>query len=614
MNRVCLDHHIRRQGIRYYKDDAEFKKRKSSNFNDADNDRRIRYADINGDWFSNIRKPDFQRETNAWTPEQCVKFLESVVRGRIIPSIILWESEESGRIFVLDGAHRLSVIRAWMVNDWGDREDKYYERKDKEKVSLTATKTRELVKNTIGSFKNFEEAFNEREALIDNDESPKSKMTEWRYLQATFYAKAFLSNKSLYAQWVVGDYESAEQSFLSINRQGQALDPWEANLIEYRKGSYSRSIMSIANGGEPGHYWPENNLENDSIQIVSSLPEIAEKIYKKLFVPPFKIPIRELTVPLMVAPAYFQKHKYLLEVVPLIVYSKIALDVEKQMQLLKRDYKGEQSEVINNANYLLTTLDSHLENIVSIENSSKSLSIVPLFYWYNQRGQYNRALFYGFMFWLLSGTENDIKQRKLLFTLVRGNFEHAIFTYKKDISDFLILGGSGAGLKSTKQTAGFFQNLLEGLLKNIELEKESEELETLFFVALNASKKSRKKTAKSSRNVSSRDKTQVNIREMFKASTRCYLCGGIVNLSYGGIQYDHVEDYAKTQQTDLDEIMPTHPYCNRHKDELLSLREGKKQINLPDFVSKSTKDSLFEESKKVQLKFNFWGENENFPK
>ena len=65
-----------------------------------------------------LRKPDFQRETNHWSPEQIVTFIASFVDGEVIPSLILWKSPKY--MFVIDGGHRLSALRAWMEDDYGD--------------------------------------------------------------------------------------------------------------------------------------------------------------------------------------------------------------------------------------------------------------------------------------------------------------------------------------------------------------------------------------------------------------------------------------------------------------------------------------------------------------
>ena len=250
--RVHLDHLIRRQSIRYLapKEDGQSKPDSTGpeELVFGQEDRGLRYADIKDDkWISQIRKPDFQRETNAWTPEDCVAFLDSVVYGRIIPSIILWHSHGNALIYILDGAHRLSVIRAWMTDDWGDKAGTYYERRDKGQILDAARTTRELVKRRIGLFADYEAAHKEFIDLAEQDRAPKQIMGE-RFARAIFYNRAMVRHQTLAIQWEHGDYESAEQSFLRINRRGQALDPWKATLIEYRRSSYARSIMSIANG------------------------------------------------------------------------------------------------------------------------------------------------------------------------------------------------------------------------------------------------------------------------------------------------------------------------------------------------------------------------------
>lgn len=65
-----------------------------------------------------LRKPDFQRETNHWNPTQLVTFIASFLDNELIPSLILWKSQSY--IFVIDGGHRLSALRAWMEDDYGD--------------------------------------------------------------------------------------------------------------------------------------------------------------------------------------------------------------------------------------------------------------------------------------------------------------------------------------------------------------------------------------------------------------------------------------------------------------------------------------------------------------
>ena len=52
----------------------------------------ISAEDIKSDsfFFQNLRKPDFQRETNEWEPERVVELIRSFVGGELIPAVILW--------------------------------------------------------------------------------------------------------------------------------------------------------------------------------------------------------------------------------------------------------------------------------------------------------------------------------------------------------------------------------------------------------------------------------------------------------------------------------------------------------------------------------------------
>ncbi len=606
--RVHLDHLIKRQSIRYApkRDNGTFKSPDIKDLLVGQEDRQLRYQDIHDNtWFRQIRKPDFQRETNAWKPTDCVEFLDSVVNGRIIPSVILWHSQDNELIYVLDGAHRLSVIRAWMIDDWGDRAGTYYERRDQNLIIESAQFVRDLVRSRIGAFSDFESAYNEFVEMSEQERIPKQLMGD-RYPRAIFYNRAMIGRQGISLQWERGNYESAEQSFLRINRSGQALDAWEATLIEYRRSSYARCVMSIANGGEEGHYWPEpsEGMRESLGSKVSHFSKQAEQIYKSLFVPPYLLPITDLNVPMLVAPGYFQKHKYLMQLIPLVVDRQIAINEDQQLEIMRRDAAAEPERVIDNGSKILTKLEAALEHFVSPTHSSTSLSIVPLFYWYNQKGQNIRGLLYGFMYWLLSGTEEEITNRKLVFSANRDRFEHMMFELKTDIAD--LQDKTGAGLKVTTSIARFFQDLLDVLHTNQKLTVGSEELENKVIESLQQYTRvsERSMRRKSRRTYSQTDRSQINVRKLFESSIRCHICGGIVNLQQGGIQYDHTEDYALSQTTDPDTGEPTHAFCNRYKPQIVAYRRGKERISLPKFSG--SKDVV------VVDQLSFWGVD-NFP-
>lgn len=606
-SRVHLDHLIKRQSIRYFAqiDETDLSEQASI----GNEDRSLRYDDlmrIDG-WITQIRKPDFQRETNAWTPKDCVDFLDTVVYGKIIPSIILWLNKENGLVYVLDGAHRLSVLRAWMLDDWGDRAGNYYQRRNIEAIKNTASETRTIVHESVGLFNDYKYAYTEFNRIIDEGKAPKTEMSEKRFHQAVFYNRVVSGLLTLSVQWEKGDYESAEQSFLRINRSGQALDPWEATLIEYRNSSYARCIMSIANGGESGHYWPtpSKDVSADILETLQGFSAKASQINRKLFVPPFKQPISDLNVPFMVAPEYFQKHKYLLEILPLLTQRIIAISDERQIELMGKDFEKPANVIIANAEKTLTAIVNSLDHFVSDVGNSKSLSVVPLFYWYNNNGKFVRALFYGFVYWLLAGSEEDIKNRKIIFSINRDRFESLLFDYKSEITASLQLK-AGAGLKATTKITEFIQDLM--LLLNSNINKSAEELdeEVSDLIQKKGLMYSTKSKAKRSRLYSSQDKTTINIREMFTSSIRCHICGGVVNIQQG-LQYDHSQDFAIYGFTDPETGKPTHPFCNNFKKPIQDGRKGKPSIVLPKLKVSAEPE---EDNSVKQLSFSFWGDSE----
>src|SRR4051812_9217178 len=117
--KVYLDHHIKRDNLLYRRavdpvDNSEGEVAYAPH---------LRIRDLYGDQSieHDLRKPDFQRATWAWTAEDCVDLLESVLNEQVVPSVIMWLSPDENLQYVLDGGHRISVLLAWIRNDWGDK-------------------------------------------------------------------------------------------------------------------------------------------------------------------------------------------------------------------------------------------------------------------------------------------------------------------------------------------------------------------------------------------------------------------------------------------------------------------------------------------------------------
>jgi Protein of unknown function DUF262 len=104
---------------------------------------------------ASIRKPEFQRETSAWTPQIVAEFIRSVADRDVIPAIIMWRSPLTGKLFVIDGSQRLSALIAWIIDDYGDREQsqKFLGYQIAVAQSHAATFTRDLVEKDIGKYR-----------------------------------------------------------------------------------------------------------------------------------------------------------------------------------------------------------------------------------------------------------------------------------------------------------------------------------------------------------------------------------------------------------------------------------------------------------------------------
>ncbi|ENE0576999.1 DUF262 domain-containing protein, partial [Escherichia coli] len=222
-----------------------------------------------------LRKPDFQRETNHWTPEQVVSLLKSFVTGDLIPSVILWKSSF---VFVIDGGHRLSVLRAWKENDYGDGtiSQKFFGNSISGEQRKIAQKTRELVDSTVGKWSEIERKMQDS----NNDHDESRRLTN-------IYVRA------LQVQWVKGDSDKAETSFFNINKKGTPLDEVEETLLRHRKKPISIAARAIIRAGKGHRYWssfPEDKTKK--------IEELSSNINSSLFDPDVKSQIKTLDLPL----------------------------------------------------------------------------------------------------------------------------------------------------------------------------------------------------------------------------------------------------------------------------------------------------------------------------
>jgi hypothetical protein len=196
-----------------------------------------------------LRKPDFQRETNHWSPEQLCTFIESFVDAEVIPSLILWKAPRY--IFVIDGGHRLSALRAWMEDDYGDNaiSKAFYKKEIPKKQKDIAKRTRTLIEKRVGRYTDLMSS-------IDL-QSADARMVKRAQVLAT---------RALPLQWIQGSAAAAETSFFKINSQGTPLDDVRRCLSRIARGQ-SPSLRAQSSGLEAGINIGRTSNRNESLTL-----------------------------------------------------------------------------------------------------------------------------------------------------------------------------------------------------------------------------------------------------------------------------------------------------------------------------------------------------------
>jgi hypothetical protein len=219
-----------------------------------------------------LRKPDFQRETNHWTPDQFATFIASFLDNEVIPSLILWKSPSF--IFVIDGGHRLSALRAWMEDDYGDQaiSREFYNGQVSEDQKRVAKRTRKVIEASIGRFSALRDLVGSKTASEDQKRRANSLFT-----------------RAIAVQWIQGSAAMAETSFFKINSQGTPLDETEELLIRNRRKPVAISARAILRAGAGHKYWSTFNEVNKK-----KIEDLAAEYYEIVFEPEVEEPLKTI--------------------------------------------------------------------------------------------------------------------------------------------------------------------------------------------------------------------------------------------------------------------------------------------------------------------------------
>jgi Protein of unknown function DUF262/HNH endonuclease len=469
-----------------------------------------------------LRKPDFQRETNHWAPEQIVSLLKCFVNNDLIPSVILWKS--SNYLFVIDGGHRLSALRAWVQDDYGDGHisQKFFGYSISDAQRKSANRTRELVNKEVGAWKQFE--VNSLDSTIDAP--TRAKVTA-------------VVSRALQIQWVHGNADKAENSFFMINTQGTPLDELEESLLKNRRKPASIASRAIIRAGTGHRYW-----SGYSNEIGREIEQQAKKLHTCLFDPELKRPVKTLDLP-MGGPKGVRTALSML--IDLLMY------VERGQTVLSPTLSEQIDDADGEATVKLLKRSVNLIDRVT-GNDKGSLGLHPAVYFYGPTGRHSGPMFMGTISFLARKIANNDKEFFKTFSGVREAFESILIRHKELIATLLQKSMS-------RNREATYALLLERMLIDLLEKKPIEENDLVRYCGLEG--KILLGTSTSSQVKFTDDvKSRVFIENALKGAVRCSVCNGYLDPAKS-VSYDHIEPVREGGVGEAENCALTHPYCNQ---------------------------------------------------
>lgn len=478
-------------------------------------------------FYVTLRKPDFQRETAAWSPEAVCNFLESFVAGDLIPSVICWQSA-SRLTFVIDGAHRLSAVMAWMQDDYGAGDDSkmFYANNIPLEQRKVDEETRKLVNARVGSYKD----------IKAETEHPGS---DARYTQKA----RSLGNAGIPLLWVKGnDPKKAERAFLTINQSAVAIDPTEFTILNSRNRQNAISARAIVRNGTGHKYWKDFSATGQQ-----KVVELGKYAYSALYNPPLDPPIRTSELPIA-------GHGYGTQTLPLIFD---LVNIANEIQVVDSSKKTKRLEIIHenpNEDETIECLKKTrklIDRITGVDESS--LGLHPAVYFYSVSGRHQPTAVLAVAALIIDlGKEHKFNE----YTRVRASFEQFLLDHKMFVNQ--LTGKYGSMAKGFRPLRDYYRFVLDRLWKG--------ESHTEIEKALSTHEQYRRLViekpilSKQSKEFSGAVKQYAIISDALAHASICQLCDARIDLK--SVHIDHILDRSKGGVASGENARLLHPYCD----------------------------------------------------
>ena len=469
-----------------------------------------------------LRKPDFQRETNHWSPDQVVSLLECFVHGDLIPSVILWQSPTY--LFVIDGGHRLSALKAWIDDDYGDgpTSQPFFGYQITQEQKKNAEKVRTLVNKRIGSWQHY----------LAKAENENLDPSERKKLNA-------LITRGLPIQWVKGDADKAESSFFKINTKGTPLDDIEELLLKSRKKPISIAARAIIRAGRGHRYW--SSFDKNA---AAKIEELARGLHSVLFDPEIKRPIKTLDLPLGGPKGVRTALQVLIDLALIAIRNQQG--APKGIYDTADDFDGTETVAV------LTKTLALAKRVTG--NDGGSLGLHPAVYFYGPTGRHSGPMFMGTMTLVGRKLSNNDKTFFQTFTSVRSKLEEILVNHKDLIATIL---QKHVSPKRVEKYADFLDELIKHLsTKGVPMELDLVKMSGLdgkVVVGIGAD---------SPKGFSDDVKSGAFISIALSSSMKCPICNGYLDTEKS-VSYDHVVRAREGGHGQSGNCHLTHPYCNQ---------------------------------------------------
>lgn len=471
----------------------------------------------------NLRKPDFQRETNHWTPEQVASLIECFIKNELIPSIILWNSQSY--IFIIDGCHRLSALRAWVEDDYGDGHisKSFFNNQIEKNQQKAAEETRRLIEKRVGLWKDWQK----------KNKEPNLPPEERRLASG-------LSTRAFQLQWVSGDADKAEASFFKINTQGTPLDDIEELLISNRKKPCAIAARSIIRAGTGNKYW---SLFSDNKQ--KAIENLSKEVYQILFEPEIDSPIKTLDLPFGGIAGVRTALSLLIDFI--MVANRDQNGNPKEIKDQLDDSSGEES---------INALKNSLKLAKRMTGNDKgSLGLHPAVYFYSPLGKHSVPLFMGMAILIARKLVNNDSEFFKRFIKIRKIFEDDLLSKKQ------LLAAITQQIRSN-QRYEIISKLFESMIAKLEEGKDGLADTEIVELCGVAGKLFISKEKINGKKFSLDTKSAVYLKDALAKALRCPICEGYLD-PRKSLSYDHSIPRREGGRGNEENLQLTHPYCNQ---------------------------------------------------